>query len=385
MGRALPGMPPDFDDPEDDGEPRLTRRRPSRDKLGKPRGRWWLPASKTGRIALALSAILVLVAFCTVSFMLKHYLERDSRFRIAGGAGIQATGLAEVSRSQMLPVFGEDIGRNIFFVPLDARRKELERIPWIERATVMRVLPDQIRVSVVERKPVAFTRIGHEIGLVDANGVLLTMSPATMAARHYSFPVVTGIDPVDSPDSRKGRMATYLRLMTDLDSTGHRYSEQISEIDLTDPEDARVLMPAQGADILAHFGDDHFLDRYLRYQAHIAEWRQQYPHLASVDLRFSDQVILQMASGKDASAGDPGSGAAAPRSGASSASNASPSDQAKSSESNSSPNGPAAKKPKPAHKKHAAAKRAAIDSNRRNSASQSHLAAAAVSGNEQGQ
>ena len=162
----------------------------------------------------------------------------------------------------------------------------------------MRLLPDQIRVSVVERQPVAFTRHGQQIGLVDANGVLLTMAPATMAAHHYSFPVLTGIDPGDPAASRKARMAVYLRMMAELDADGKHNSEQISEIDLTDPEDARVLMPEQGADILAHFGEDHFLERYQRYQAHIAEWRQQYPHLAAVDLRYDNQVVLQMASGK---------------------------------------------------------------------------------------
>jgi cell division protein FtsQ len=239
--------------------------------------------------------------------LLKTHLERDARFRIAGAGNIQAAGLTEVSRSQMLPVFGEDIGRNVFFVPIAERRKELEAIPWVEHATVMRVLPDQIRVNVVERQPVAFTRHGQQIGLVDPNGVLLDMSPATMAEHHYSFPVVTGIDPGDKPASRLARMAIYGRLMDELDANKQHYSEQISEIDLTDPEDARVLLPAQGADILAHFGEDHFLERYQRYTAHIAEWRQQYPKLAAVDLRYNHQVVLEMASGADTTqpAGDP--------------------------------------------------------------------------------
>jgi cell division protein FtsQ len=54
-------------------------------------------------------------------------------------------------------------------------------------------------------------------------------------------------------------------------------------------------MPEQGGDILARFGEDHFLERYQRYKAHIAEWRQQYPRLAEVDLRYDQQVVLQMA------------------------------------------------------------------------------------------
>ena len=58
-------------------------------------------------------------------------------------------------------------------------------------------------------------------------------------------------------------------------------------------------MPEQGRDILAHFGEDHFLDRYQRYKAHIAEWRQQYPKLAEVDLRYEQQVVLQMTGGRE--------------------------------------------------------------------------------------
>ena len=94
-------------------------------------------------------------------------------------------------------------------------------------------------------------------------------------------------------------MDVYQHLFGELDSNGQHLSDQISEIDLSDPEDARVLMPEQGADILAHFGEDHFLDRYQRYKAHIAEWRQQYPKLAEVDLRYDQQVVLQMTRGTE--------------------------------------------------------------------------------------
>lgn len=295
-------MPLEFDDPDGDG-----MLRPTADRFGTTKKPWWRPASTVGRVFLASSALLVLIAFTTACLLVRHSLERDARFRIAGTEDIQAAGLAEVSRAEMMPVFGEDIGRNIFFVPIDQRRRQLEQIPWIQQATVLRVLPDQIRVEVVERQPVAFTRHGEQIGLVDANGVLLAMAPATMAKHHYSFPVLTGIDPGDSADARKERMDVYLRMMAELDTGGRHNSEQISEIDLTDPEDARVLMPEQGADILAHLGEDHFLERYERYQSHIAEWRQQYPHLAGVDLRYDNQVVLDMTSGKEtaeASSGD---------------------------------------------------------------------------------
>jgi len=293
--RGGPGMPLEMPDP--DGDDPL---RPSWQRYERPRNPWWRPASKAGRVFLAICSLIVLGGLTTAGLMLKTYLEHDARFRIAGTSNIQAAGLTEVNRPEMLSVFGEDIGRNVFFIPLKERRTQLEAIPWIERATVMRILPDQIRVAVVERKPVAFVREGQQIGLVDANGVLLSMPPATMAKRHYSFPVLTGIDARDTAASRKARIAVYQRLMSELDANNQHYSQEISEIDLTDPEDARVLIPEQGNDILAHFGQDHFLERYQRFQAHIAEWRRQYPRLAAVDLRYDRQVVLQMAPGKDA-------------------------------------------------------------------------------------
>jgi len=304
----LPGMPLEMDDADDDDPPvkggaRSGGRFGGR-RYGSSRGRWWRPEGTLGRFLLGAGILSVLGAVGASAYLLNAFLNSDSRFRIAGTSNIQATGLTEVSRAEMLPVFGEDIGRNIFFVPLRERRKQLEEIPWVEKATVMRLLPDQIRVQVVERKPVAFVRRGQQIGLVDASGVLLDMPAALMAQRHYSFPVVTGIEAKDSDAARRMRMGVYSRLLAELDANGQKISEQISEIDLSNAEDARVLMPEQGTDILAHFGEDHFLERYQRYKAHINEWRQQFPKLEAVDLRYEQQAVLEMAKGSKAVEGE---------------------------------------------------------------------------------
>jgi cell division protein FtsQ len=303
-GRALAALPLEMEEPDGEDLPYPGPRRDWRGAdasgngsslSGGLRRPWWRPASRVGRVFLLFASLVVLVGLAVSAYLLKTYVDSDSRFRISGASNIEAAGLTEVSRAEMLPVFGEDIGRNIFFIPLRERQRQLEEIPWIEKATVMRLLPDQIRVTVVERQPVAFVRQGQQIGLVDANGVLLAMPAVMMAQHHYSFPVVMGIDAGTPLPARKARMATYQRLLAELDASGQQISAQISEVDLTDPQDARVLMQDDAP--LLHFGEDHFLERYQRYKAHIAEWRQQYPRLAAVDLRYEQQVVLEMAAG----------------------------------------------------------------------------------------
>jgi len=302
-GRASTGIFSEMEDLGVEATPRSNGSRPGGQQTDEPRldlqrSPARRPASPVLRVFLLLAALVVLGGLGASAWILSDYLARDARFRINGTSDIEATGLTEVSRAQMLPVFSDDIGRNIFFLPLGERRRQLEEIPWIEKATVMRLLPARIRISVVERQPVAFVlQPDGQTGLVDSNGVLLAMPASMMAQHHYSFPVVTGINAHDSPAARRSRMAVYQRLLAELDSNGQRISAQISEINLTDPADAQVLMPEQGGDILAHFGQDRFLERYQRYRAHIAEWRQKYPKLAAVDLRYDQQVVLQMTPG----------------------------------------------------------------------------------------
>ena len=279
------------EDDADDDEPFLrSQRRVAVRKSLFPRGRW-------GRIGFAAGGVVLIGGLAWLGVAVHSFAAHDPRFRIDSSDNIQILGNSEVTKAELLSVFGGDMGRNVFFVPLSERRGELERLPWVETATVMRLLPDQLRVSVTERTPVAFVRTGNEIGLVDHDGVLLTMAPATMAAKHYSFPVVTGVEADDPPSTRAARMKIYQRFITELDSSGESLSSQLSEVDLSDPEDVRALVPSEGTELLLHLGDQDFLTRWRNYQQHLAEWKAQYPRLASIDLRYERQVVLEMQKG----------------------------------------------------------------------------------------
>jgi cell division protein FtsQ len=221
----------------------------------------------------------------------------DPHFLVTSADSIEVTGTEQLPREAMLAVFGGDLGRSIFSVPLRERQRELQEQPWVAQASVMRLLPNRLRVDVVERTPVAFARVGKTVELVDGEGTLLQLDPATLAARHYSFPVVTGLAPTDPPAARAVRMALYTKLVAELGEGGTALNSLLSEVDLTDAENVRVSVPAEGRDLRLDMGEGEFLARFESFRAHLPEWRQQYPELSEVDLRYDRQVVLKMADG----------------------------------------------------------------------------------------
>jgi cell division protein FtsQ len=292
----------DFAEPYEDFDVPATRR--GRGVRVRFRG---LPATKWGRIFAGLG-LLVLLGMGTAAFLMaQSYLLHDARFVIPSSASIVFEGNSHVTRAQLLGIFGEDVDRNIFTVSLDERRAQLERLPWVAHATVMRLLPNRMRVSIVERTPVAFVRQGSRIGLVDGNGVLLDMPVGSEKREHYSFPVVTGISANEPLSTRAARMKIFERFTSELDgagdkAAGEKISEQLSEVDLSNPEDAQALIPDHSTEILVHFGEDNFLERYQRFKEHLPEWKTLYPKLSAVDMRYERQVVLQMPPGSGASA-----------------------------------------------------------------------------------
>jgi cell division protein FtsQ len=256
-----------------------------------------VPATPRGKIVAGVLLLLCLGVCAGIVVMARDFLLHDERFVIASSSSIQFDGNVHVTRAQLLSVFGGDVERNIFRISLAERRTELEQMPWVAHATVMRLLPNRLRVSIVERTPVAFVREGNHIGLVDASGVLLDMPVETKSDAHYSFPVVTGISANDPLSTRTARMKIFNRFTSDLDSSGEKISQGLSEVDLSNPEDVKALIPDHSTDILVHFGDDDFLDRYRRFEDHLPEWRTVYPKLSSVDMRYERQVVLEMQPG----------------------------------------------------------------------------------------
>ena len=206
---------------------------------------------------------------------------------------ISVTGNHVVPREEVLKLFVRDRNRSVLRIPLDARRTQLQEIPWVEEASVQRILPNHLRVEITERTPIAFFRNGTDLTLIDAQGVLLDRPDG----EDYHFPIVTGLSENISREEREKRMQTYQEFMKAVDLVKPGATDRVSEMDLGNPRDLRAVLTGleagdPGQAVTVHFGQGDFTGKYRMLVENFAQWQANAGRVQSIDLQYSRQVVV---------------------------------------------------------------------------------------------
>ncbi|HYS23537.1 MAG TPA: FtsQ-type POTRA domain-containing protein [Candidatus Eisenbacteria bacterium] len=271
-----------------DDEPRyLRRQKPVEIRRKKFSGRGW----PFYRRVLVLSVGGVVGA--TAAYYGAQFLLYSPSMLLLKPDQIEVNGNRIVTREAVLQQFVHDRNRSVLQVPLEARRSQLEQIPWVESASVQRILPNRLRVELTERTPVAFARSGNELALIDAHGVILDRP----RGEELHFPIVTGVSEDLPRDQREKRMQTYAEFMKDVDLVRSGSSDRVSEVDLSIPKDLRVVMTglANANDsqaVTIHFGSSEFTGKFKMLVDNFSQWQANAGHVQSIDLQYSRQVVV---------------------------------------------------------------------------------------------
>jgi cell division septal protein FtsQ len=226
-----------------------------------------------------------------------------------------------LQREQVLKAANVREGENIFRVNLARVHDRIQELPQVDEVQVVRKLPGEIDIRLVERKPVAWITNEKEFSdpfasdgafLVDARGVL--MKQKKLLPEYLGLPVISGcagesLEPgkvVESPEAKAA--LELLRLCARSPSTAGRF--QIREIDVskgycllvTDKNHARVTfgfndLPTQ-------------LWRLERFLAYCDDSRQE---LATINLLVQRNIPVTFAQRPAAVINDAIEPAATPR------------------------------------------------------------------------
>ena len=271
-----------------DDEPRyLRRQKPVEIRRRKLSGRSWTFYRRL-LLSTASGAAIAAAAYYGTRFLLY-----SPSMLLLKPEQIELTGNHVVTREAVLKQFVEDRNRSVLRMSLDLRRSQLEQIPWIESATVERILPNRLRIELTERTPIAFVRNGGEVALIDAHGVILDRPRDT----DFQFPIVSGVSEDLPRDQREKRIELYQEFMKDIELVRGGSSQNVSEVDLSMPRDVCVVMtglasPTDPQAVTVHFGSSDFSGKYKMLMDNFAQWQAHTGRVQSIDLQYARQVVV---------------------------------------------------------------------------------------------
>jgi cell division protein FtsQ len=271
-----------------DDEPRyLRRQKPVEIRRKKFNGKSW-PFYRRVLMGTIVGGVLV----ATGGFAAR-YLLYSPQMLLLKPDQIDVQGNHFVGKEDVQKLFVHDRSHSVLRIPLNTRRAQIEELPWVEKASLQRVLPNQLKVFLTERSPIAFFRNGTELTLIDAHGVLLDRPEG----EDFHFPIVTGLSDNMPREEREKRMKTYQEFMKSVDLVKPGSSDKVSELDLSSLRDLRAVLTGLGSGdsargVAVHFGQSEFTKKYQMLVENFAQWQANAGQVRSIDLQYSKQVVV---------------------------------------------------------------------------------------------
>ncbi len=239
--------------------------------------------------ALRVGVTLFSTALLVVGgFFLVQLLMASDMFRIDA---IDVAGNTRLSREQIVLLSDIEPGVNTFSLDLGMIGHKIEENPWVKQARVQRIFPRQVKITLVERKPVAIINLGYLYYLDDHGEIFKVLD----SSDQLDFPVVTGFD-YERAQQHEAEYAQLLKqivtLIADLKQRQILNLAQISEIHRT-AENGLTLLTMNGG-VAIKLGWDHFARKIDRLEQIYAQLQPKLPILDYIDLNVDEKVIVRI-------------------------------------------------------------------------------------------
>jgi cell division protein FtsQ len=204
----------------------------------KKRPRSGRPGSGAKRLLLVIGLTLVLTAFSYL-LVLTHALLTQSPYYRA--KRLPVSGNHRLSDAAVLAQAGLSPGVQILKLNLGLVHQRLLAQPWIKAADVSREIPDTLRVTIREHKPLAVVDMGMgRRYLLDTEGCVFKSWDATDPR---DLPVVTGLSYRDLPLGANTASDAFEAVMALLTGTGAWETLSLARVE-ADPEIGLTLVVA---------------------------------------------------------------------------------------------------------------------------------------------
>ena len=152
---------------------------------------------------------------------------------------VEVEGNEDYTDQEIVAATGIDVGDNLFFLNrISAISRMMARLPYIQEASVSRVLPDKVVITVKESSAVATVQSETSAWMIDRNCKMMT---AVTESEAMGLIPVTGItavlpsvgDPIQPKEGDEGKIQYLSEILLEIEVRG--LQSRISEIDMSDP------------------------------------------------------------------------------------------------------------------------------------------------------
>lgn len=274
----------------------ITQRPARRDRSSSAQGRGARSGLKKvlGYVPLVTKVVLAVVAGVLV-FAGYRAAASASFFQVRS---VDVAGTARVSPDEVRTVVRRTVQPiGVWRADLEALSRELERMPWVRRAIVSRVLPDGLRVRIVEREQRAVVRTseGRLVWVDDDAYALGALQPNDKLPAFF----IRGWDESGTNVARVenvARVGKYREMLAEWEKLG--LTERVSEVNLVDLTDVRVQLAGDDSQIEVRVGRENFGNRLQKALAKLDEKRSTPigPYITYVDasrwMQSGDSVVI---------------------------------------------------------------------------------------------
>ncbi len=181
---------------------RKTRRKPPRRRVWP---KWLAPTLRTSAAGLAVALVIggpvwlwqTGIAAKAMDDAHGQFLTLTVRMGFAVD-NVYLQGRSETSKRQVMSALGIKRGQPIWAFDPHRAKARLEALAWVQSASVIRQLPDTIRVRLTERRPMALWQQKSKLMLVDRFGVVIQRR----GLKRFSYlPIIVGEDAPDHAEA----------------------------------------------------------------------------------------------------------------------------------------------------------------------------------------
>ena len=203
---------------------------------------------------------------------------------------VTVEGARHIDKQEVIDLVGLKPGTPLHHIMTTAIKEQVESHPWVKTAVVTRVPFDELRISVIERKPAAVIRTDSENFLGDEEGhVLATLGQTD----DETLPMITGVDPTGL---QRGERDVMLAIMAGIELAKLMEDTYEGRVQVNAANPSNLVASVRGVQF--QFGEDAIGDQWERFQRvkptlKTLNFDGHGRGANEVDLRYENRIIVR--------------------------------------------------------------------------------------------